>query len=75
MENIRYLTKKEASVYLTQGLGLPVSEKSLSKYITSGGGPQYQKFGRRVVYLESYLSDWVQSRLSQPRINSTAEEA
>ena len=75
MENVRYLTKKEASVYLTQGLGLPVSEKSLSKYITSGGGPQYQKFGRRVVYLESYLSDWVKSRLSQPRINSTVKEA
>lgn len=71
MNETKYLTKKQASGYLTQVLGLPVSEKTLSKYITIGGGPCFQKFGRRVVYQQQFLDDWAHSRLSQPYVHSS----
>ena len=69
----KYLTKRAASAYLTQTLGLPVAEKSLSKMITIGGGPAYRKFGTRVVYLPSDLESWATSRLSETRLNSSQE--
>ena len=71
MTNVKYFTKRQASDYLKQSLGLPVSEKTLSKYITTGGGPQFQKFGRRVVYQQQFLDDWASSRLSQPYSHSS----
>ncbi len=59
----KYYTKREASAYL-RSLGLPVAENSLSKYITIGNGPLFNKFGRRVVYKQENLDNWAQSRLS-----------
>ena len=67
----KFFTKRQASEYLSQVLGLPVSEKTLSKYITVGGGPNFQKFGRRVVYQQDFLDDWAKSRLSQPYTHSS----
>lgn len=69
-ENI-YYTKREAAAYLCS-LGLPVAEKSLSKYITIGNGPNYQKFGRRVVYTKDNLEKWANGRLSKT-YNSSCE--
>lgn len=51
----KYLTKHEVAEYVSSELGLPLSGKTLSKYISQGGGPKYQKFGRRVVYTEENL--------------------
>ena len=70
---IHYLTKKQASKYLTQERGFPVSEKTLSKLISVGGSPIYQKFGARVLYTQKNLDDWANSRLSRPRANSSYE--
>lgn len=70
----KFLTKREASAYLTGTLGLPVSVQSLSKYITNGGGPVYQKFGGRVVYTQEALEEWVSSRLS-PLFHHSSEES
>jgi hypothetical protein len=72
MRNNKFFTKKQASEYLSQVLGLPVSEKTLSKYITVGGGPNFQKFGRRVVYQQQFLYEWATSRLSRPYSHSSA---
>ena len=74
MDTLMYLTKKEASSYLTGTLGLPVAVQSLSKYITQGGGPAYQKFGGRVVYTKDALVEWANARLS-PVYHSSAEVA
>ena len=63
---MQYLTKKQASTYLSCNLGLTISEKTLSKYITTGGGPIYHKFGNRVVYTTNDLNDWVNSKISKP---------
>jgi len=71
----KYYTKQQASEYLTDTLGLPVAVKTLSKLITIGGSPIFQKFGGRVVYKQSDLDAWAQSRLSMPRTNSGQAEA
>lgn len=71
----RFFTKKQASEYLTQTLGLPVAIKTLSKFITIGGGPEFQKFGTRVVYSQQSLDAWAESRLSKPYKHSSEIEA
>lgn len=73
--NQKFFTKKQASEYLTTTLGLPVAEKTLSKLISIGGGPEFQKFNKRVVYKQSSLDTWAESRLSQPHKNSSEQEA
>lgn len=67
---VKYLCKKEASTYLTKELGISISDKTLSKYITTGGGPEYFKFGWRVVYTIETLDEWVSNRLSGPKKGS-----
>jgi hypothetical protein len=69
----KYLCKKEASRYLKNEFGLSVSDKTLSKYITTGGGPKYYKFGWRVVYTVETLTEWVNSRMSKPLQGSFEE--
>ena len=70
---IQFLTKKQASDFLTSELGMPTSDKTLSKLITCGGSPLYQKFGRRVLYTRENLIEWANSKLSKPRYNSSCE--
>ena len=68
-----FLSKKQASSYLSNELGLKISDKTLSKYITTGGGPNYFKFGWRVVYTIETLNDWVNRKLSKPLRGSFEE--
>ena len=65
------LTRQEAAEYLTEVLGTPVSFKTLQKYATVGGGPRYQKFGRRVVYAHDWLREWTESKMSRPVYSSS----
>ncbi|MDD7313166.1 MAG: hypothetical protein PUH03_02270 [bacterium] len=71
---VKYLCKKEASTYLKNELGISISDKTLSKYITTGGGPEYFKFGWRVVYTVETLTEWVNSKMSKPLRGSFEEE-
>lgn len=71
----KFFTKQQASEYLTQTLGLPVAIKTLSKFITTGSGPEFQKFGTRVVYSQQSLDTWAESRLSKPYKHSSEIEA
>lgn len=68
-----YLNKKEASAYLKNELGLSVSDKTLSKYITTGGGPKYFKFGWRVYYTDETINEWVSQKMSRPLRGSYEE--
>lgn len=70
MTEQRYLYRKEAAQYLTER-GLKVSAGTLAKYATVGGGPNYQHFGNRPVYTPASLEEWILSRLSEPRQNSS----
>jgi len=68
----RYLSREDASKYLTEQRGLTVSKNTLQKWVTVGGGPPYQRFGKRAVYLQSSLDAWAERKLSAPRCSSSA---
>ena len=62
----------EASEFLTKRFA-PVSDKTLAKYRVVGGGPEFHKFGRRILYSESALDAWGNSRLSPPLRTTTKQ--
>ena len=68
-----FLTRSESAEYV-RALGLPCSKLTLEKLASVGGGPEFQKFGNRVVYTVKALDRWVESKLSEPRA-STSEAA
>jgi hypothetical protein len=68
-----YLTREEASAYLT-GRGLKITKTTLQKMATLGGGPTYAIFGSRALYTPSNLDAWAEAKLSAPRA-STSEAA
>lgn len=69
----RYLTREESANYLTDR-GLPVSRNTLQKWATTGGGPEYRRFGNRAVYTVRDLETWIDQKLSAPR-SSTSNAA
>ena len=68
-----FLSRDEAAQYV-RAMGLPCAKLTLQKYATVGGGPEFQKFGKRVVYTAAALDRWVAERLSAPAA-STARAA
>ena len=44
----KYLSRKEASAYLTE-IGFHTTYKTLGKLATIGGGPRFHKFGTKCV--------------------------
>ena len=61
----KYLTRKEASAYLTE-IGFHTTYKTLGKLATIGGGPKFHKFGTmRVIYKVKDLDEWIERRLSK----------
>lgn len=69
----KYLSRREASAFLVER-GLPVSRSGLQKMAVFGGGPEYQIFGNKAVYLPSKLIEWAMAKLHAPR-RSTSEAA
>ncbi len=69
MDHLRYLDRREAAEYLS-ARGLRVSHKTLQKWVTTGGGPVYRRWGRNAVYLVSDLDAWAAAKLSPPRSSS-----
>ena len=66
----RFLNREEASQHLS-AQGLPCAKNTLAKLACLGGGPEYQSFGRRVVYEVDALDAWIKSRLSGPKKSTT----
>lgn len=66
-----YLDRSEAAEYLT-GLGLRTAKGTLQKWVTTGGGPAYRRFGKRAVYTVSDLNAWAESKLTPLRYSSSA---
>jgi hypothetical protein len=67
----RRLTRPEAQCFL-RDRGFRVASATLSKYATVGGGPEYEKFGRRVLYRPSKLLEWVAAKTGKPQTSSSA---
>ncbi len=58
-----FLSRDEAAEYLG-ARGLPVASNTLKKYVVTGGGPRFYRFGsRRVVYQPADLDAWADGRL------------
>jgi hypothetical protein len=54
------LDTRQASIFLTE-LGYKTAPATLNKKRCVGGGPEFELFGRRPLYTESALLEWVQS--------------
>ena len=67
----RYINRAEAALYLTNQRGLRVSKGTLQKWVTTGGGPVYRRFGKMAVYLVSDLDAWAEKKLSAPLVSSS----
>ena len=60
----KLMTRRQASQFLTETLGYPVAERTLSKLATTGlNAPPYYKCGHRCLYKESDLRKWVKSKM------------
>ena len=73
MDQQQFLGRGEAANFLAER-GFPCTSATLATLATRGGGPQFSKFGPRVLYRQSDLVSWAQSKLSPPR-RSTSEAA
>lgn len=67
----RFLSREEAAQYLTE-LGLRTAKGTLQKWVTTGGGPAYRRFGKRAVYTVGDLDAWADTKLGASRFSSTA---
>lgn len=65
------LTRKTAAEALTEA-GFPVSPETLATKASRGGGPLFQRFGRKPLYRWGDCLDWVHAQLSAP-MRSTSE--
>lgn len=72
MTTQRYINREQAAQYLTNDLGLEVSKNTLQKWVTTGGGPAYRRFGKYAVYSTDDLDAWAQEKLTAPRHSSSA---
>ena len=66
----KLLNRNDAAAYLTE-LGFKTAPGTLAKLFCVGGGPKCRHIGRRPLYDPNDLIEWVESRLSAPRRNSS----
>ena len=70
MSQKKYLERSEAAEYLTEK-GCRTAKTTLGKFATTGGGPVYQIFGSRALYLPENLDAWADSKMSTPRTSTS----
>jgi hypothetical protein len=65
------LTRDALAAALSE-FGFPIAGPTLATKATRGGGPPFQRFGRRPLYKWSDAVAWANARLTAP-MNSTSE--
>ncbi|KQP24988.1 hypothetical protein ASF25_21395 [Methylobacterium sp. Leaf100] len=65
------LRRWEAAEYLKLVHGIEVAPTTLAKWVTVGGGPEYQKVNRTPLYPTTGLDAWVAEKLATPVRNSS----
>lgn len=70
MQTPTYYTRNEAEAYLLKH-GIPCTKKTLAKLACIGGGPTYRLFGNKALYKPEDLMAWAESRMSEPRTNTS----
>jgi hypothetical protein len=73
MVNTRHYSSTEASSFFGDR-GFRVAVSTLAKWACVGGGPRFVKLGRRRLYTEQSLQDWLTEKLSR-EVASTSEAA
>jgi hypothetical protein len=68
----RMLRRKEAAHYVSEILGIPLSNQTLAKLAVTGGGPLFRKAGRFPLYELADLDAWAMSKLG-PKQRSTSD--
>jgi hypothetical protein len=68
--NEKRLSRTEAAALLTSR-GFRTAKATLDKLAVVGGGPVFEKFGRKPLYTEAGLLAWVASRTTGPRRNTS----
>lgn len=68
----RRLTRREAVEYLRDEWGVRRTYGTLANLAISGGGPEFQCDGSRVLHTIDALDTWATEQLTQP-VKSTAE--
>ncbi len=51
--------------------GCQTAPKTLAKLRCVGGGPEFRRFGRKIVYETSALLKWAEARISPPLRNTS----
>jgi hypothetical protein len=67
------LDTRQASALLTE-LGYKTAPATLNKMRCVGGGPEFELFGRRPLYTQKALLEWVEARTTPP-LRSTSDSA
>jgi hypothetical protein len=70
IEPDKRLDTREASAFLT-AIGYATAPATLNKLRCIGGGPLFEKFGRRPLYSETSLLSWVRDRTTHPLRSSS----
>jgi hypothetical protein len=70
----RRLSSDEAVAFLAE-LGYPTKKATLNKYVSVGGGPEYEKFGRARKYTGSWLLAWVVRKRRPSQHHSSEQQA
>jgi|CryBogDrversion2_11_1035321.scaffolds.fasta_scaffold01504_5 hypothetical protein len=66
-----FLEPKRASEFLAVQ-GFTIAPKTLAKLRCIGGGPNFLRFGRRILYDPNHLMTWALSKTS-PSLSNTSE--
>ncbi len=64
------LTRDAAAKALTEA-GYPTRTTTLATKVSRGGGPTYRLYAGRAIYLWADLLAWAESRVTEPRCNSS----
>ncbi|MBB5046153.1 hypothetical protein HNR60_000895 [Rhodopseudomonas rhenobacensis] len=66
------LRREHASEYLDVVFGITIAPATLAKYVTIGGGPEFQKVNRTPLYPRHSLDAWAKKKLG-PLIASSSQ--
>lgn len=61
-----YMTRTQASEFVSHSIGLPIAPQTLAKMAVDGTGPRYFKAGRRALYRPDDLLRWASEKITVP---------
>src|SRR5262245_28299220 len=74
-DNPDALLRREHTAEALTASGFPTKAKTLATKASRGGGPPYRKYGPWPLYRWGDSLAWAQSRLSEPRCNTSERDA